>query len=54
MLGERNDGRATFMFEVTDKQTGKQFTHPKAGISRLDAWTDLKREKGRSWEIKWA
>jgi hypothetical protein len=54
MFGERNDGRASFMFEVTDKKTGRQFTHPKSGISRLDAYNDFKKEKGRSWEIKWA
>ena len=50
----RNDGRKPFDFEVTDKKTGERFNHSRTGISRLNAWTELEREKVISWEIKWA
>lgn len=52
--GTRNDGRKPFDFDVTDRKTGEQFKHSRTGISRLNAWTELEREKGSSWEIKWA
>lgn len=52
--GTRNDGRKPFVFEVTVRKTGEQFKHSRTGISRLNAWTELEREKGSSWEIKWA
>ncbi len=52
--GTRNDGRKPFDFEVTVRKTGEQFKHSRTGISRLNAWTELEREKGTSWKIKWA
>lgn len=54
VAGARNDGRKPFDFEVTDRKTGEQFKHSKTGISRLNAWTDLEKEKGNVWDIKWA
>lgn len=54
VAGTRNEGRKPFDFDVTDRKTGEQFKHSRTGISRLNAWTELEREKGSSWEIKWA
>jgi hypothetical protein len=54
VAGERNDGRKPFDFDVTDKKTGEKFKFSKTGISRLEAWTELEKQKGNSWEIKWA
>ena len=54
VAGARNDGRKPFDFEVTDKKTGKKFHYSKTGISRLDAWEELEKEKGNVWEIQWA
>ena len=54
VAGARNDGRKPFDFEVTDKKTGQKFQYSKTGISRLNAWTDLEKEKGNVWDIKWA
>ena len=50
----RNDGRKPFDFEVTDRKSGEQFKHSRTGISRLNAFTELEREKGSSWDIKWS
>jgi hypothetical protein len=54
VAGARNDGRKPFDFEVTDRKTGQTFQHSKTGISRLNAWEELEKEKGNSWDIKWA
>ena len=54
VAGERNDGRKPFDFDVTDRKTGEKFKFSKTGISRLEAWTELEKQKGNSWEIKWA
>jgi len=54
VAGARNDGRKPFDFEVTDKKTGEKFQWSKTGISRYNAWTELEKEKGNSWDIKWA
>ena len=54
VAGERNDGRKPFDFDVIERKTGKKFIYSKTGISRLNAWEELEKEKGNSWEIKWA
>lgn len=54
VAGARNDGRKPFDFEVTDRKTGEKFSHSKTGISSLNAWSELEREKGNVWLIKWA
>jgi hypothetical protein len=51
VAGARNDGRKPF---VTDRKTGEKFQYSKTGISRLNAWQELEKEKGNSWDIKWA
>ena len=53
-IGQRNDGRASFMFEVQNKTTGENEKVAKTGISRLDAFQVLKSEIGNSFTIKWA
>jgi hypothetical protein len=53
VAGERNDGRAIFHFDVVVKRTGEKFKHSKAGISRLNAFEELERQKGNSWLIQW-
>ena len=53
VVGARNDGRDVFIFDVVVKKTGEKFKHEKSGISRLNAFEDLQRQKGNSWEIKW-
>jgi hypothetical protein len=53
VAGARNDGRAIFLFDVVVKRTGEKFKHPKSGISRLNAYEDLERQKGAVWSIKW-
>lgn len=54
VIGARNDGRASFLFDIVDKKTGETFQEQKTGTSRLNAWTELEKEKGNVWEIKWA
>jgi hypothetical protein len=53
IIGARNDGRKPFDFEVTDKKTGQKFSWSRNGISRLNAWMELEKEKGNVWDIKW-
>jgi len=54
ILGNRHDGRKPSDFEVTDRETGETFSHSATGISRLIAWSELQKEKGNVWLIKWA
>jgi len=54
VAGERNDGRKPFDFDVIERKTGKKFVYSKTGISRFNAWEELEKEKGNSWDIKWA
>ena len=53
VAGARNDGRAIFVFDVEVKRTGEKFKHEKAGISRLNAYEELERQKGAMWAIQW-
>jgi len=53
VAGARKDGRASFLFDVVDKKTGKKFKHEKSGISRLNAYEELEKQKGNSWLIQW-
>lgn len=43
VIGTRNDGRARFLFEVTELSTGEKSTIEKNGTSRLDAFNVLKK-----------
>ena len=54
VAGARNDGRKPFDFEVTNRKTGEKFQYSKTGISRLNARSELEKEKGNVWLIKWA
>ena len=45
---------AEFKFTAISKDNGKLGELKRFARSRFDAWKKLEKEKGNSWDIKWA